>query len=186
MGIDNDIIPDYSGENFPKYYNRVKEDFEKVKEQFPLLRITSLPTVTHKEIFIYGYALDKEIVKCCKTNVDIRKRGIYILGIYPSEFPEKEIIIKDLKQRIDWSKIPIQHRHINTYEKYKDALCTHHPNGEINELPMGKRSITVIDSAWRLFIQYKKYLKSGIWTLDELPHGLEADKVLKKENKFYR
>lgn len=148
------------------------------------MEITSLPTVTHKEIFIYGYALDKEVVKYCKTEVDKKKHGIYILGIYPSDFPKSEIIIEDFKQKIQWSKIPAEHRHINTYNG-RTVLCTHHPNGEINELPLDKRSVAVIDSAWRLFMQYKKYLKSGIWTLAELPHGTVADNLLKKEKKFY-
>lgn len=164
----------------------MKKDFEKVKDRFPLLKMTSLPTIVPKEIFIYGEAIDKEILECCKSEFYIRKNSIYILGIYPSNFPKQEIVIEDFKQKIDWSKIPLEHKHRNTYKNGRNVLCTHHPNGEINELDIEKRSIAVIDSAWRLFIQYKKYLKSGIWTLNDLPHGSEADKLLKKESKFYR
>lgn len=148
--------------------------------------MTFLPTIVPKEIFIYGEVIDKKILQCCKSKIYIRKNSIYILGIYPSNFPKQEIVIEDFKQKIDWDKIPPKHKHLNSYKNSRYVLCTHHPNGEINELAIEKRSIAVINSAWRLFIQYKKYLESGIWTLNELPHGSEADKLLKKENKFYR
>lgn len=164
----------------------MKKDFEKVKERFPLLKMTFLPTIVPKEIFIYGEAIDKKILEYCKREVDIRKNSIYILGIYPSNFPKQEIVIEDFKQKINWNNIPLEHNHSNIYKNFRKVLCTHHPNGEINELEVEKRSIAVIDSAWRLFIQYKNYLKSGIWTLNDLPHGSEADNLLKKEKKFYK
>ncbi|MCJ8343694.1 MAG: hypothetical protein MJH09_12755 [Cetobacterium sp.] len=148
--------------------------------------MTFLPTLKPKEIFIYGEVIDKELLEHCKSKIDIKKNSIYILGIYPSNFPKQEIVIEDFKQKIDWNKIPLKHNHINTYKNNRTVLCTHHPNGEINELLTEKRSIAVIYSAWRLFIQYKKYLKSGVWTLNDLPHGLDAVKLLKKENKFYK
>lgn len=164
----------------------MKNDFKRLKERFPLLEMTSLPTVIPKEIFIYGEAIDKAILEYCKSEVDIRKNSIYILGIYPSSFPKQELVIEDFKQKIDWSKIPLEHRHINIYKNGRKVLCTHHPNGEINELAIEKRSIAIIDSAWRLFIQYKRYLSIRVWTLKDLPHGENADKLLKKENKFYK
>lgn len=183
--VDKNSIPDYCGQDFGIYYEKVKKDFENVKQEFPLLQITLLPTVKPKEIYIRGLLINKRLIEVCSKTVDIKRRSIEILAIYPSDFPNSEIVVEDLRGKIKWSEIPKEHRHRNKYKNGREVLCTHHPNGEINEIPFEKRTIMILNSAWNLYYQYKSYLKSRNWTLQDLPHGIEGDKQLKQEKRFY-
>lgn len=177
-------IPNYDGKNFDEYYKLVRKDFENVKLKFPLLNIVSLPTRIPKEIYIEGILINKELLQLCKREIDIKKNSMRILGIYPSNFPKNDLVISDIDKKINWNEIPRNHKHENEYKEIK-VLCTHHPNGEINEFKEDEKSIEILMSAWRLFIQYKEYKKNKKWKIRDLPHGGEADKKLRKEKKFY-
>jgi hypothetical protein len=50
-----------------------------------------------------------EVFNNCVTEKDIERNSLYILGIYPSKYPEDEIYVEDLHKKINWSKIPYKH-----------------------------------------------------------------------------
>lgn len=187
LGVNNNInecIFEYKGENFQEYCNKVENDFVHVKEEFPKLELCILPTRIKKEIFFMGELISKDILKLCKNDIDIKKNSLYIKGIYPSEFPKEDILVQDYNNKINWELIPQEHQHKNHY-KGIEVLCTHHPEGEINEFLFRDRSIKILESAWRLYIQVKEYNKTKKWYLEELPHGNKAKRRLIKEKRYY-
>lgn len=181
------LIPYFPlGQDFSAYYSIVMEDFQNVKSYFPLLQITSLPTIKSKEIFITGSLIPVDVLKGCLTPQDIERNSIYILGIYPCEYPLDNIYVEDLHQKINWSKVPYEHRHQNIYPKNnRIILCTHHPYGEINGLKQSDRTIAILSSAWKLYMQYKEFLKTENWILKDLRHGYEGILQLKKIGRYY-
>lgn len=186
--IKQEFIPDFSEDlDFNDYYKSVVEDFKNIKSYFPLLQLTVLPTNKSKEIFMTGNLLPKEVKDKCLSNKDIERYSIYILGIYPSEFPDDDIYVEDFHKKIDWSKLPERHIHENIYRKNKrKVLCTHHPNGEINRLSQRERSIAILSNTWKMYRHYKEYLKTGRWTMKDLRHGDEGTIQLKKSGRYYK
>ncbi|QGU96391.1 hypothetical protein GOM49_15985 [Clostridium bovifaecis] len=185
--VEQQFIPDFpSGKNFNKYYQMVMEDFQIVKSYFPLLQIICLPTMQPKEIFITGNLIPVEILRECVTPKDIERNSLYILGIYPNDYPDDNIYVEDFYEKINWDKIPYEHRHQNLHPKtYRKVLCTHHPDGEVNALIQGDRTVAILSSAWKLYKQYKEYLKTKEWTLKDLRHGHEGTLQLKRAGRYY-
>lgn len=181
-------IPNFNFEyDFDKYYDDIKDDFEQIKKYFPLLHLTLLATKQGKEIFISGNLIPCEVYDKCNTDEDIERFSLPIIAVYPSDFPENEIYVEDYTKKIDWSKIPYKHRHLNPHPsiKNKTALCTHHPNGEINEIDVEYKSIAILNSAWKLYIQYVEYKKTGKWSLEDLKHGCAGTRQLKRSGKYH-
>lgn len=186
--IENNFIPDFPcNKNFDEYYESVIKDFHIVKDYFPLLQITSLPTVKAKEIFITGKLIPQDVLKKCVSIKDIERNSFYILGIYPSEFPKDNMYVEDFYEKINWSGIPDKHKHRRIYVKNKRiVLCTHHPDGEINGFKQDFRSVAVLASAWKLYIQCKKYYITNKWLLKDLRHkDEEAIAQLRKLDKYH-
>src|SRR5699024_6543129 len=105
--IKQEYIPDFPLKNdFNKYYHMVIRDFQTVKVYFPLLKITCLPTVNPKEIFITGNLIPIEVYQECVTLEDIERNSIHIFAIYPNNYPNDNIYVEDLGEKINWSKIP--------------------------------------------------------------------------------
>lgn len=185
--VEGHFIPDFPlDKDFNSYYYRIMNDFQNAKKYFPLLKITSLPTVKPKEIFITGNLIPIEVLQGCETLKDIERNSLYILGVYPSEYPKDNIYVEDFYQKINWLKIPYEHRHQNLHPKNnRKVLCTHHPDGEINAIKQEGRTVAILFSAWRLYRQYKEYLKTKKWTLKDLKHGNEGTLQLKRTGRYY-
>lgn len=185
--IKNYFIPDFPlYKDFNDYYNRVMEDFHNLKNYFPLIQITILPTVKPKEIYITGNLIPIEVLQKCVTTKDIERNSLYILGIYPIKYPEDNIYVEDFYQKINWSRVPYEHIHQNVHPKTnRKVLCTHHPYGEINGLKQRDRTVAILSSAWKLYRQYKEYLRTKKWTLKDLRHGYEGTLQLKKTGRYY-
>lgn len=178
------MIPEFNGESFQDYYEKVMRDFTNLKKEFPLLKVTMLPTRKLKKIFIKGKLIPKEVLDNCVRKSQIEKNSIDIIAIYPNNFPQAEITVKDINGKIDWSKLPDKHRHRRIIDDI-EYLCTHHPNGEINSIHVNKRSSIVLNNAWKIYAQYVKYLKDKKWIIAELPHGLKAATTLMREKLYY-
>lgn len=183
---ENVIIPKFDTNNdFTKYFTLVNEDFKKVRQFFPLMKLSMLPTNEPQEIFISGKLIPYEVLKICGSEMDIGRNSISVMAIYPSDFNKSNICVKDVDGKIDWNKIPQEHRHYRYY-KNLEIICTHHELGEINGIPNSERSIAILYSAWRLFIHYIKYQKTGKWTLKDLKHdGVGAIGQLKRLGQYY-
>lgn len=162
--------------DYKLYKEKVHEDFKRVKDFFPLLHITEPPTLS-SEFVIYGRLIPFDIYKLT-TDSSIEEFSIFVNATYPIEFPEINInMVKDVYAKINWQLVPEKHRH-----KYITGnLCTHHPFGEINHIPIEERSIKILFSAYRLYCQYNSFKGTGIWLIDDLPHGIWADFKLIKE-----
>ncbi|WIF95472.1 hypothetical protein [Caminicella sporogenes] len=191
MKVNNSIkcefIPDFDeNRDFNIYYSNVVKDFNIAKSFFPLITLTILPTNKPKEIFITGNLIPVDVLKRCLTKRDIERYSIYILGIYPSEFPDDDIHVEDFHKKIDWSRVPYKHKHENIYIKNRrKVLCTHHPNGEINKLTQQERTVAILSNAWKLYRHYKEYLKTGKWAMKDLRHGHEGTMQLKKTGRYF-
>lgn len=185
--VEQRFIPDFpSDKDFNKYYQMVMEDFQIVKSFFPLLQIICMPTTKPKEIFITGNLIPIDVLQECVTPKDMERNSLYILGIYPSEYPEDNIYVEDFYEKINWAKIPYEHRHQNLHPKTnRKVLCTHHPDGEVNVLKQNDRTIAILSSAWKLYMQYKEYLKTKKWILKDLRHGYEGTLQLKRTGRYY-
>ncbi len=171
-------------DDFSRYSTLVKDDFKIAKGFFPLLKLSILPTVKPKEIFIMGDLIPYGVLKNCNSEYDINRYSIYIMATYPSNFNNEDIYVEDIYREINWENIPPKHRHFR-YHKDKEILCTHHLLGEINGIPKSERSIAILFSAWKLYIQYKKFQRTNEWVLPDLLHGTEAIKELKQMGSYY-
>lgn len=158
------------------YKEKVFADFKRVKDFFPLLSLAE-PPLTSSSFVLYGNLIPFNIYKYTSKD-NIEDHSIYINATYPLEFPSKNITaVKDIYSKINWSLVPAKHRHIYT----TGNMCTHHPYGEITKVPVEERSIKILFSAYRLFYQYKSFLETGEWIIDDLSHGILANLSLIKE-----
>ncbi|SHK18759.1 hypothetical protein [Desulforamulus aeronauticus] len=163
--------------DYKLYKERVLQDFDRVKRFFPFLEITILPTTLPSEITLNGYILQPEMNSIANTAV-LEKYGFKINGVYPYEFPDMSVKVYDADGKICWDELPPERQHGIPGR----SICTHHPAGEINAIPEQDRTIAVLLSAWQLYYQAKSYIEEGQkWVLKDLPHGEEANRILKKE-----
>ncbi|MGI6684444.1 MAG: hypothetical protein ACOX47_02925 [Bacillota bacterium] len=169
------------GRNYNEYFKNVLSDYRFAKEFFPLLNICMLPTVKPREIYMYGWLLPNILCNTTEKEENIKKYGIYILAYYSSNYPEEDIEVEDICGAINWELIPERYRHRTLINGRPTGLCTHHPDGEINDVPNKHRTVKILMSAWKLYYQYKEYLRTGVWSLPDLPHGDEAYRILKKQ-----
>lgn len=186
--VEQEFIPDFPPDkDYDTYYKRVLNDFQIVKKFFPLLHMVCLPTRKPKEIFFTGNLIPSSLLQKCVSQRDIERNSLYILGIHPNEYPEENIFVEDLYEKIDWeSNIPKEHLHLNLHPKTnRIVLCTHHPYGEINALKQTDKTVAILFSAWKLYMQYKKYLKTQKWTLKDLRHGDEGTLQLIELEEYY-
>jgi hypothetical protein len=174
------------GRSYSDYLNNVFSDFKFVKEFFPLLNICMLPTVQPRELFIYGWLLPIDLCAEIEKEANIKRFGMYILSHYPSKYPEEDVEVEDICRTIDWGLIPEKHRHRKLLDGRPTGLCTHHPYGEVNDVPKKHRTVKILTSAWKLYYQYKEYIKTGVWSLPDLPHGDEALRILEKQGYINR
>lgn len=159
------------------YQKRVLHDFQRVRSFFPFLTLTTLPTNLPSEITFHGYILQPEMNSIASPAV-LEKFGLRINGVYPYEFPADSVKVYDADAKIRWEELPPERQHRFSGRR----ICTHHPDGEINALPEQDRSIAILFSAWQLYYQFKFYIEEGKkWVLKDLPHGNQADRILKKE-----
>lgn len=168
--------------NYDSYIKDVSRDFNIVKSFFSDLKLCTIPTLQIRESFIYGWIIPPHLQDVVKTVTDKRRYGLYIIAVYPSEYGNKDvdIVVEDPLKSIDWSKIPEKHRHKATFRR-RPVLCTHHPKAEINDVPKEFRTVKILSSAWKLYDQYREYLRTKKWTLPDRRHGSEADLQLYKE-----
>lgn len=180
--INNKIIREFPEDlSYNDYFNSVLSDFAFVKGFFPLLNICMLPTVKPKELYIYGWLLPASLCNTRDIEANIKRFGMYILAYYPNKYPEEDVEVEDICGVINWNLIPEEHRHIKIIDGRLTGLCTHHPDGEINDVPFKHRTVKILTSAWKLYYQYTQYINGGIWNLPDLPHGDKAMRILKKE-----
>ena len=147
--------------------------------------MVTLPTRIHNEIYVIGDLISKDLCELCKRDIDIKRNSIYILGIYPSNFPNAQLEVHDLYNKINWNNIPDRHKHYYRYKGIR-VLCTHYPKGEINGFTQEQKTIEILKCSWHLFMQCKKYCKNKKWTLRDLPHDAnKAEKILCAEKQLY-
>lgn len=180
--ITDKIIRQFPEEdNYNEYVKNVLTDFKFVKEFFPLLNICMLPTVKPRELFIHGWLLPADLCGDIEQENNAKRFGMYILAHYPIKYPDEDVEVEDICETIDWGIIPIKHRHRRYIDGRLTGLCTHHPYGEINDVPSKHRTVKILMSAWKLYYQYREYIETGVWSLPDLPHGDEALRILKRQ-----
>ncbi|MHB9094586.1 MAG: hypothetical protein ACYC21_07920 [Eubacteriales bacterium] len=168
--------------DYRRYKEKVFEDFSRVQRFFPLLTLSVFPTIEPIRIIFIGFILPPKMISIASPEV-INEYGFKIRGEYPFAFPKKSVEIFDMEFKINWDKVPREHRHI--YDKRTGRLCTHHPSGEINSLPETDQTVAILISAWQLYYQVKICAEEGkVWTLRDLPHGDRAYAILRREGRI--
>ena len=137
---------------------------EKIKTRFPLLTFTLLPTNERLLAYIKGDLITADEIEKYGRRTAI-KMGITfpIFAVFPLDYQKRGIKIFDACNRIDRSKIEEKYLHMNG----KNELCTHKPV----DITPENAVIDVLQSAWHLYTEYKKYERTGSFDLICYPHG---------------
>ena len=151
------------------YYALVLSHFKKVKKIFPLLRIVILPTTVSKTAFIQGLLLPLSTIKFCHLDEEqYEEYGLPIFAHIPYEFEKEGIQVFDSCNRIVWKNVPNEYKHCNPiYNTNKCCICTHHEDF----ITKNNCILGVLQSAYHLFVEYRKYDEIGEFNLDCLPHN---------------
>lgn len=162
----------------PKIYFRSLQGAPQIiAKSFPLLQYVSLPTVKPVTSFIQGLLLPQTAITKKLLEVEqYEEYGFPIFAVIQENYQNEGIIVYDAYHRINWDNIPIEFRHCKPLDNdmlpnCRDRIvCTHHEkNITKDNCIMG-----VLNSAYFLFEEYRKYEKTGSFDLECLPHGNSA------------
>jgi len=135
-----------------------------IKERFPLLTLTLLPASEKVLAYIKGDLIPrKELQDYGKTAAIKHGKTFPIFALLPMDYRQKGIIVFDACNRINKENIEIKYLHMNK----GNELCTHKPVDIIPENAV----LDVLQSAWHLYTEYKKYERTGRFDLICYPHG---------------
>lgn len=155
---------DCSDEQYQDYYNSLKGVSGKIKEFFPLLVFTILPTIKKTLAYIKGDLITREWLNEYGY-VEAKEKGISfpIFALVPYDYLRTGIIVYDACNRINKNKIDYKFLHMND----GNELCTHKPVDITSENAV----IDVLKSAWYLYTEYKKYERTNKFDLKCYTHG---------------
>ena len=160
------------------YYNSVKESCKEVSKTYPFLKWCFLPTVKPKTAFIQGLLLPDFAIR--EKHLDREQYDEYGLPIYatiPENFYEQGIYVYDARKRMQWDNIPLKYRHCipllpkDDYDRRRRFICTHNKKDITKENCI----IGVLNSAYYLFEEYRKFERTRNFELDCLPHNLAKE-----------
>lgn len=154
--------------DFSKYKKNVIHQFEKVKKVYPLLNLVFLPTTLKSTAMIQGYLINYERLQTLGLNSvnDYLEYGMEILIIVPFDFLSKGVRVFDVNNFINVDAIPKKYRHFRNSPNKRVMLCTH----KENDIKKNNAVLGVVQSAEHLLLEYKKYVKTGVFDLECWPH----------------
>ncbi len=158
------LVKNILAEDFSKYYCSLKGIGKKIQEKFPLLKFTLLPTQEITLGYIKGELAPADLVREFGKKTVI-KQGISfpIFAVIPMDYSVRGIKVYDACKRINQEKIPEKYKHFNGGLE----ICTHKPV----DITPDNAVIDVLQSAWHLYLEYKKYEKTGRFDLECHAHG---------------
>lgn len=153
-----------TSEEYRRYCSSFVGITKKIKTRFPLLTFTLLPTNERQLAYIKGDLITADEVEKYGQRVAV-KMGITfpIFAVFPLDYQKCGIKIFDACNRINKRKIEEKYLHMNG----KNELCTHKPV----DITPENAVMDVLQSAWHLYTEYKKYERTGKFDLICYPHG---------------
>ena len=124
--------------------------------------------------FLQGVLLPNDYIKEFRlTEDEYNDFGLEVFVLIPEDFQELGIRVYHSRRKINWNAIPEEYRHCLYLEGDKHrALCTHHRT-DINK----KNCVVgVLNSAFYLYQEYKKFDRTGKFNLDCHAHGYRGEK----------
>ena len=164
-----DFFSNIESNMYQRYLKDSFSQFNAVKKEFPLLKITMLPSNIPSSLYISGYLIRQEFITMMglKNKDDYQLFGMKIVAIIPIGFKKTGIRVFDANNIIDYSRIPYEYYHFRSSPKGRIMLCTH-KDEKINS----KNAIYgVLLSAEHLYNEYKRFERIGRFDLNCLPHG---------------
>ncbi len=151
-------------EEYIAYCNSFLGLTKRIKDRFPLLKFTLLPTKEKALAYIKGDLCDREHFENYGQKY-MRKNNMSfpIFAILPLDYRSKGIRVFDACNRINQKQIPNEYLHFNE----KNEICTHKPI----DITPENAVIDVLQSAWHLYIEYQKFERTGRFDLNCYPHG---------------
>ena len=156
---------------------KMRKDIDEALLEFPCLKL--IDEDTGPNFHLEGRAVlkgDLDRYFLTPSKAEDMDEFMKILVIIQPDYRMKGCVISDEEHRIDWDKLPYQHRHCNTISK-AELLCTHLPE----EVPQMKNPILEnINTAYVLFNEYQRYLRTGKFELKEYSHGKQGLKEFRE------
>ena len=160
-------------ENPSEYFPKLNEISILLKKKFPAIKLVVPPTICPMSAFLQGVLLPNEYIKEYHLVEDEYKDfGLEVFVLVPEDFQEVGIKVYDSRRKINWNKIPDKYRHCLSLEGDKhQAICTHH-SSDINK---ENCVIGVLNSAFYLYQEYKKFDRTKKFNLDCHAHGYRGE-----------
>lgn len=163
-------ITDVPDEKYEEYYHNFYNIYFKINDIFPGLHVNKFPYFNCKKtITLTGILITRKIIKefLLTEEYEFLKYGLKVFIVVPLDFIETGIKVFDYYNVIDFSVIPHQYLHFRNTSLKNRVICTHHKDYISPTNPI----ISVLYSAWSLFVEYKKLEKTGRFDLICLPHN---------------
>jgi hypothetical protein len=155
---------------YNEYHNDFLKLFDDIRKHFPFLSINNFPYANpHKTISLSGILITKELSDECllTTEDELLQFGLKVFIVIPYDFKKTGIKVFDYFNVIDFESIPYEYRHYRYTQRENLSICTHHKDFIKSEDPI----LSVLKSAWHLFVEYKKYERTGKFNLSCLSHN---------------
>lgn len=164
--------------NLDNYIDILRKNISEAIDYFPLLKIEPfIPLVKQPRRFLKGPLIPKTFLEQHRIPYeDLVKSNYPIMEVcveIPYEYLTKGCIIYDVKNKIDWDRIPEEHRHNNGKGEFGNIICSHLPQ---EAKDMDNPILENLRTTYRLYVEYCNYLKTMEWNLDEYSHGNEGVK----------
>lgn len=164
------IIKEIPQDFYAEYARDFFSQFSECLKIFPLLSVNIVP-YRHRvnEITFSGILIPKEVIEDygLKSDEECLKYGLKIYAIVPAKFLKNGIYVFDYHEVINFQAIPHEYRHTRKIRNHW-IICTHLETNIVKESAI----ISVLLSAWYLFLEYKKFQRTGKYNLDSVPHNL--------------
>ena len=158
---------------YNEYHNDFLREANRIKDEFPYLNINYYPYLNcNRTISLSGILIPKYIInELLITSVDeATKYGLKVFIIVPFTFRRDGVRVFDYNNVIDYDSIPFKFKHFRRSPNNNIVLCTHHKDNIEPVDPV----LSVLYSAWTLFLEYKKLERIGVFNLNCLSHDFKG------------
>lgn len=159
--------------SFYHYYNDFLREYTRIKDEFPFLKINIYPLNNcNRTISLTGYLIPKYIINqlLITTEDEASTHALKVFVVIPQSFRIDGVRVFDYNNIIDYMTIPDEYKHFRRTPNGNVVLCTHHKDKIKKVDPI----LSVLYSAWTLFMEYKKFERTGIFNLNCLSHTYQG------------
>lgn len=159
--------------SFNQYYNDFLREFKRIKDEFPYLKTNIFPfRNSNRTISLTGYLIPKYIIDqlLITSEDEAVMHGFKVFVVIPFSFRKDGVRVFDYNSIINYISIPEKFKHFRRTPEGNIVLCTHHRDKIEEKDPI----LSVLYSAWTLFMEYKRFESTGIFNLKCLSHNYKG------------